>query len=122
MKRFRVLIAALSFLLTVPVQAQYALQFGAAVASDGEAVYAGEGRNLLQNGSVFVYGMDDDGTWQMTNQIQASDPIESGNGFGRSIALAGDVMVVGAPLVGAVYVFERGDDGVWRCFDRAAHR
>lgn len=113
MNRFRVLLAAFSLLLALPVHAQYALQFGAAVASDGESVYAGEGRNLLQNGSVFVYGMDDAGTWQLTHQIQASDPVESGNGFGRSMAIEGDLMVVGAPLVGAVYVFGRGADGTW---------
>jgi choice-of-anchor B domain-containing protein len=113
MNRLRILAVALSMLLTVSVHAQYALQFGAAVASDGEYVYTGEGRNLLQNGSVFVYGLDAGGVWQMTGRIQASDPIESGNGFGRSIALKGDLMVVGAPLVGAVYVFERGDNGMW---------
>ncbi|MGB0650917.1 MAG: choice-of-anchor B family protein [Rhodothermales bacterium] len=111
--RFWMPVAAFALLLVLPANAQYALQFGAAVASDGESVYAGEGRNLLQNGSVFVYGMDAEGVWQMTDQIQASDPIESGNGFGRSIALSGDVMVVGAPLVSTVYVFERGEDGMW---------
>ena len=107
-------LAALSvLLLPLSANAQYALQFGAAVESDGEAIYVGEGRNLLQNGSVFMYAPDDAGTWAMSGRVQASDPGESGNGFGRSMEIAGDVMVVGAPLVSAVYVFERSPAGEW---------
>ena len=113
MRRFFPAVAAFLFLFTIDAQAQYALQFGAAVASDGEAIYVGEGRNLLQNGSVFIYRSGNDGTWAMEGRVQASDPIESGNGFGRAMAIEGDLMVVGAPLVDAVYVFERTAAGAW---------
>ena len=111
MKRTFLMVALLG--LATFANAQYALQFGAAVAVDGNEVYVGEGRNLLQNGSVFVYAADADGTWNLTEKIQASDPIESGNGFGRSIKIKNDRMVVGAPAVNAVYVFDRAADGSW---------
>lgn len=111
MKRTLLIVALLS--LATFSNAQYALQFGAAVAVDGEAVYVGEGRNLLQNGSVFVYSADESGTWNLTDKIQASDPTESGNGFGRSIRIKNDRMVVGAPAVQAVYVFDKDSDGSW---------
>ena len=113
MKRFLPTCFALLIMLVPTARAQYALQFGAAVASDGESVYVGEGRNLLQNGSVFMYGPDESGRWIMQGRVQASDPVESGNGFGRAFDIEGDVMVVGAPLVHAVYVFERDSDGSW---------
>ncbi|MDE2997307.1 MAG: choice-of-anchor B family protein [Bacteroidota bacterium] len=112
MKRLLLCSLLFAWAASTDVLAQYALQFGTAVASDGEHVYVGEGRNLLQNGSVFVFSADADGAWDMQGTIQASDPTESGNGFGRSIAISGDVMAVGAPLVNAVDVFERRD-GAW---------
>jgi choice-of-anchor B domain-containing protein len=108
----RLVLPLLLFFAAPAALAQYALQFGAAVATDGDAVYVGEGRNLLQSGSVFMFTPDGNGGWQSSGALQASDPIESGNGFGRSIAIAGTVMVVGAPLVNAVYVFER-QGGAW---------
>lgn len=47
------------------------------------------------------------------------------DGFGASIAIDGNLAVVGAPLAtergvprGAVYVFQRGDDGEWRYLER----
>ncbi|MDA0875465.1 MAG: choice-of-anchor B family protein [Bacteroidetes bacterium] len=108
--RKRLLLPIALLFLAPPAVAQYALQFGAAVATDGESVYVGEGRNLLQSGSVFVFAPDANGHWVQTGAIQASDPVESGNGFGRSISLAGTVLAVGAPLVNTVYVFERQGD------------
>lgn len=105
-----------------PVAGQYALQFGAAVASDGETVYVGEGRNLLQNGSVFMFEAGPDGRWESAGVLKASDPIESGNGFGRAISISGSTMVVGAPLVNTVYVFERDASGEWKETARLTQR
>lgn len=93
--------------------AQYALQFGAAVAADEGAVYVGEGRNLLQSGSVFMYAPDENGVWMQKGALHASDAENAGNGFGRAFAIHENTMVVGAPLVDALYVFERGSDGMW---------
>ncbi len=113
MNRLLLLIGILFALGSTESHAQYALQFGAAVESDGESIYVGEGRNLLQNGSVFIYSPNDSGDWVMSGRVQASDPIESGNGFGRAMEINGDMLVVGAPLVSAVYVFERSPAGEW---------
>lgn len=99
--------------LASPANGQYALQFGSAVAADGETVYLGEGRNLLQNGSVFMFTMGDEGVWESAGAVQAADSNESGNGFGRAISVSGNTMVVGAPLVNAIYVFERSENGEW---------
>ena len=111
MKRFAFLAAF--FLGVSPSFGQYALQFGAASAAEDGRIYIGEGRNLIQNGSLFVYESDSNGDWQMGKSIQASDSENAGNGFGRSISLAGNTLVVGAPLANAVYVFERSGNNEW---------
>ncbi|NNE70780.1 MAG: hypothetical protein HKN29_10525, partial [Rhodothermales bacterium] len=99
----RVLSALLLLVLsTGSAFAQYALQYGAAVAVAGDDVIVGEGRNLLVPGTAFVYSPDADGAYHLTAQMSPGDGGE--DGFGRSMDGSGDTVVIGAPAAGAVYV------------------
>lgn len=109
----RSLFLTVLFLSGIPSFGQYALQFGAVTAAEEGRIYVGEGRNIIQNGPLFTFERDANGQWQMGKSIQASDSKNSGNGFGRSVALSGNTLVVGAPLTNSVYVFERTQQGEW---------
>jgi hypothetical protein len=91
-------------------------RFGYALAVDGDVMVAGapsEDTQALNAGAAFVFRWDAvAGNWVEQQEMFASDP-ESLSGFGRTVAISGDVIVVGAPLednangtdAGAVYVF-----------------
>ncbi len=98
-------------ILTAPVaQAQYALQFGAAVAiSDNQAII-GQGRNLLQPGTVTVFEETGAG-WQLRQHIHGEG--NEATGFGRALSADGPVLAIGAPVAGRVHVYSRGPDGQW---------
>ena len=115
--------AALS---AVPAAAQ---SFGAtAGVGDDEALF-GQAETDRETGAVFVYRRSGDG-WSQVARLAADDGVV-GDRFGAFIATAENRMIVGAPNadtgMGAVYVFESGEDGTWRqtaklvAPDRAAH-
>lgn len=104
---------ALLALLAVPSSAQYALQFGATVAVEGEQVFVGEGRNLLMPGNVFVFERDTDGAWGQVATLTPADATDEALGFGRAMSVSGTTLVVGAPLEQAAYVFEKDASGAW---------
>jgi hypothetical protein len=66
-------------------------------------------------GAVYVYVKNE--IWTLEAKLNASDGT-SGDGFGGTIAIDGDILMVAAPnkdpvsLQGAVYVFTRSN-GVW---------
>lgn len=97
-------------ILAAPASAQ---SFGSAVAVSGDEVIAGVGRNSSTPGSLYFYRQSDDGTWVESSTLSASDATEA-DGFGRSIDISGETMVVGAPLARAVYVFTKDDYGIWQ--------
>jgi choice-of-anchor B domain-containing protein len=88
--------------------------FGAAVAVTENEVLIGEPQNSTEPGYVFIYRKSG-GQWREHARLQASDG-EAGDGFGASIVIEGNRMVVGAfrQPHGKVYVFERGADGSWQ--------
>jgi len=71
-------------------------------------------------GKVLVYERGPDGVWNETQTLVASDGAAY-NEFGWSLAIRGDLAVIGAINAsidgnlsqGAAYVFVRGDDGQW---------
>lgn len=80
---------------------------------------------LHNAGSAYIYERDADGNWFTVQKIDASDR-GVGDHFGIDVAIAGDVMVIGAESnnfdedgdfelnnAGAAYVFEKLDDGTW---------
>jgi len=95
----------------IPAAAQFG---GAAGVGDDEALFA-QAQSDREPGAVYVYRDTGDG-WSQVARLTADDGV-TGDGFGSFVAVSGDVMIVGAPGAdedqGAVYAFERGDDGTW---------
>ena len=85
--------------------------FGECVALDED--FAVVGAPLASVAKVFVRVNDE---WQLEEILTANDAVE-GNYFGRSVAISGDLIVVGSAkheaslLSGAAYVFRRDDNG-----------
>ena len=61
-------------------------------------------------GTVHEYSQDADGNW-MEQAILGASNGEHGDEFGRAIYINDGTMLIAAPGVDAVYVFESGDDG-----------
>jgi choice-of-anchor B domain-containing protein len=102
----------LGFLFVPAALAQYALQFGSAVAAAGDDVIVGEGRNLLQAGTAFVYSPDASGEYKLTARLSASGD-GAADGFGRALAGYGSTVVIGAPSASTVYVFDKTAAATW---------
>jgi len=94
-------------------------RFGGSVAVDGDLIVVGASRENDEKGSAYVFERNAGGrdNWGEVVKLTASDaaPFDS---LGRSVAVAGDVIVVGASAVnggssdeGAAYVFERNEGG-----------
>jgi hypothetical protein len=95
---------------------------GADVAMFGIYAAAGAPHEKVNNnwdqGCVYIYQQQNN-SWNMLQKVAATDGV-NGDGFGTSIALYNDVLVVGAPYAtanglasnGAVYVFKRSGQ-VW---------
>ncbi len=69
---------------------------------------------------VHIFGRDADGNWVETAMIATPNAGEL-DGFGTSLSVADDMLVVGAPLAGAgtgaAYVYHRGEGGGWAMVD-----
>ena len=113
MMRSLIVLFALCASTATGALAQYALMFGDALAVSGNQVLAGEGRNLLLPGSVFIFERGDDGAWAQTGTLEAQHDGGEALGFGRALAATDQMLAVGAPLQGAAYVFVRNDQGAW---------
>ena len=104
--------AALSMIALIatatPALAQ--LGYGSAAAIGAADVFVGEPANLIGPGVVYVY-RPANGGWQQVQELLASDASDT-DGFGRSIAVDGNRLLVGADSVGAAYLF-RQQAGAW---------
>lgn len=97
--------------------------FGHAVAISGDYALVGaigedediEGANTQEvAGSIYIYKRDESGSWSQLKKVVASDR-ESPDQFGYSLAIDGNIAVVGAHLdygetvgeAGAAYIFEK---------------
>ena len=91
--------------LARPVEAQ--LGFGRAVATVEDEIFIGEPANQVGPGIVYVY-RPGSGGWVESQRLTRSDS-SAGDGFGASLAVAGEQLLVGATEAGAgaAYVFER---------------
>jgi hypothetical protein len=94
--------------------------FGWSAAIDGDVIVVGAYSQTADSktaaGAAYVYERDSNGDWAEVTRLTASDASESA-AFGRSVAVDGDVIVVGANQdqdqdMGAAYVFEKSS-GVW---------
>ena len=104
--------------------------FGVAVVMSGGDLYVGRSARVIgypypmppsETGSVIQFRKGADGAWVEAGVIRADDAT-IGDTFGRSVAVQGNFMAVGAPFHGtggAVYLFERRNDA-WRQVARLA--
>ena len=70
-------------------------QFGAAVAVSGDTVVVGAPREHGAAGAAYVF-VRSGGAWSQQAYLKASNT-GAGDGFGSSVAISGDTVVVGAP-------------------------
>lgn len=89
-------------------------RFGIAVRLSRDALVAGAvGPFGAAEGSAYVFVRDASGAWSERQRLQPSG-LSSTASFGASLALEGELLVVGAQLErfrGAVFVYRRGSDG-----------
>jgi choice-of-anchor B domain-containing protein len=106
---------ALLAVLTSGLEAQ---GFGRAVAVSGSDVLVGQPDYNKRPGLVYLYQRDAQGRWVERAQLAATDSA-LGDGFGSSLAVAGDLLLVGGS--GAAYVFRRaGGPSRWTQVARLA--
>ncbi len=118
-------VATLSLLVLVTgAHAQTTYSGSSSGVGFGGAVVAGGGEIIVGSaplgwpsgnepaGAVHLYQQDESGAWEEVGTLSATDG-KIGDHFGRSLALRGDRLVVGAPGSGAAYVFERDAIGNW---------
>lgn len=99
-------------------------EFGSAVAIDGSTLIVGADQNFTNTpkaGAAYVYQLIN-GTWTFQTKLTPPDGA-AGDAFGRSLALSGDTVIIGAPNddpvgfatsynSGSAYVF-RGGGTAW---------
>jgi len=83
-------------------------RFGQGLSISGQRVAVGAPKRNSSTGAVYIFDRTDrDKVWSETDILTASDAA-TGDKFGEEscVCLAGDVLVVGAPVNDAAYVFE----------------
>lgn len=89
--------------------------FSSSLDMDGDLIVVGETNGGIVSGAVYVYSFNtSDNEWEMDTLLMASDAV-AGDGFGKSIALNGNTLMVGKfDNAEAVYVFDRDPEtGLW---------
>ncbi|WP_282049921.1 immunoglobulin-like domain-containing protein [Maribacter aquivivus] len=89
--------------------------FGDAVAVSGNYAVIGSksnDENGTGSGAAYIYEKAIDGTWNEMQILSPSDADEY-HRFGESVAINGNIAIIGAPGNTAVYVFEKSVDGSW---------
>lgn len=101
--------------------------FGMAVALDGDTLVVGAANRTLddgtETGAAFVFERVG-GTWTQTAELVPPEPYDDAQ-FGTAVAVAGDLLVVGAArdgpnATGGAYVYERDGGGGWTLAARMA--
>ena len=96
--------------------------FGGSVSIEGDTAIIGasyDSTTAFRAGAAFIYVRDVSGTWNQQAKLLATDGA-SYDYFGASVALSGDIVVIGATgdddkgtRSGSVYIFARDTSGVW---------
>lgn len=86
--------------------------FGVAVAASGGTVVVGEPG--LGAGEAYVFGLTN-GSWHQLAKLEDPHPVTDA-GFGLSVAIFGQTLLVGAPNARQIYVYSNGGKG-WRLLE-----
>mgnify|MGYP000716493626 CR=1 FL=1 len=97
----------------------------AVIGAYGEDHDTADGAYLSKAGSAYIFERDEFGTWNEVQKIVASDR-DSSDEYGWTVDVSGSTIIVGAHKEdhdeigedfifrsGSVYVYDRGDDGIW---------
>ncbi len=86
--------------------------FGAAVAIEDTTAIVGSPGKSSGHGSAYVFQRDLEGTgdWRECAILTPLDPGGFDDWFGSSVAISGDTVIIGEPLRGPAYVFQRNQD------------
>ncbi|KAJ8604926.1 hypothetical protein CTAYLR_004335 [Chrysophaeum taylorii] len=90
--------------------------FGRSVAVNSTVVVVGAVGSMeaTLSPSAFVFETQDSGaSFSLVETLIGSDT-GAGDEFGASVAVGGNLVVVGAPAIGAAYVFEASDGSFWQ--------
>lgn len=110
--------AQLSEQKLTPSQLSNNSQFGETVAIQDNQIVVGATWDNSDQGAALVFEKGSNGSWTQIQKLTASDGNET-DGFGGSIAIDGSFMLIGAHTkepgfaTGAVYAFEKQEDGSW---------
>jgi hypothetical protein len=74
--------------------------------------YADDNENGIDSGSAYVFTRDSSGNWNQQAKLLAAEGAED-DSFGRSIAIDGNTLLVGAPGDYTTYVFNNDGAGIW---------
>jgi hypothetical protein len=95
-----------------PPAADGVLVFAQALHYENGTLAIGADRQNLP-GAVYIYERDATGKFVARGKLLSPDS-SAFDGFGTSISMGGQAMVIGAPGTGAAYIFRRNSAGVWR--------
>ena len=97
-------------------------RFGTSVSVSGTRAVVGaplDDGGGSNSGAAYVFERSSDGTWSEVSKLLADDGA-AGDTFGRSVAVSGERIIVGAETdgdngeaSGSAYVFKRNSDGTW---------
>lgn len=93
------------------------LGFGGVSVTDGTRIFVGSApmgwpRGDEPAGSVYEFRLGEDGSWTNTARIMAPDGT-IGDDFGRTMALEGETLLIGAPGLSVVHVYGLDAAGNW---------
>ena len=93
------------------------LGFGGTVSVSGNHLVVGSAptgwpRGDEPAGAVYVFSRSEDGSWNESARLMASDG-QTGDDFGRTVFIQDGRIVVGAPGMNAAYVYELQEDAEW---------
>lgn len=98
-------------------------RFGLVMSLDGDRALVGASLDDDAGdgaGAAYVFARQPDGSWLEEARLTAPDPLPHAD-FGSSVALAGDLALIGmggdgagAPYAGSAYLFERRSDATWQ--------
>lgn len=103
----------------IPVGGAPEGRFGRAIAIDGDraVVTANQGSLVVDQGieeigaAAYVFERDPAGSWYQTAKLIPDAPIGDSGLFGHSVAIEGNVIVVGAPFLWQAQVYEYSGSG-----------
>ena len=91
-------------------------QFGSAIGFDGDQLWVGAPGANARSGAVYRFVRDGGPGWSGATRA-ARDDLPDNASFGSSVAVAGDVAVVGAGGIdsraGGAVILDRGAEGMW---------